>query len=81
MDIVWLFLFIVDEPEYLTLSPHTTTYTDVEGDNTSSISCTVLCRPECSVISNYCRRTRICSIAINLDIFFNLNKGSNSCYE
>jgi hypothetical protein len=81
MDIVWLFLFIVDEPESLTLFPSTTTYTVVEGDNTPSISCTVLCRPECSVISNYCRRTRICRIVINLDIFFNSNKGSNSCYE
>jgi hypothetical protein len=47
MDIVWLFLSIIDEPESLALSPPTTTYTVVEGDSISSISCTASCRPEC----------------------------------
>ena len=48
MDIVWLFLFIVDEPESLTLSPTTTTYTVVEGDTIPFISCTASCRPQCT---------------------------------
>jgi hypothetical protein len=48
MDIVWLFIFIVDGPEYVTLSPPTTTYTVTEGDTIPSISCTASCRPQCT---------------------------------
>ena len=48
MDIVWLFIFIVDGPEYATLSPSTTTYTVTEGDTIPSISCTASCRPQCT---------------------------------
>ena len=81
MDIVWLFLFTIDEPESLTLSPPTTTYTAVEGDTIQSSCFTVSCRPACSVFFIYCRRTRICSIVINLDMFFISNKGSKYCNE
>jgi hypothetical protein len=48
LDIVWLFLFIVDEPEFLTLSPPTTAYTVAEGDTLPFISCTASCRPHCT---------------------------------
>ena len=48
MDIVWLFIFIVDGPECVTLSPPTTTYTVTEGDTIPSISCTASCRPQCT---------------------------------
>ena len=48
MDIVWLFIFIVDGPEYATLSPFTTTYTVAEGDTMPSINCTASCRPQCT---------------------------------
>jgi hypothetical protein len=48
MDIVWLFIFIVDGPESVTLSPPTTTYTVTEGDTIPSISCTASCRPQCT---------------------------------
>ena len=48
MDIVGLFLFIVDGPEYVTLSPPTTTYTVTECDTIPSINCTTSCRPQCT---------------------------------
>ena len=48
MDIVWIFLFLLDGPDSVTLSPPTTTYTVVEGDAIPSISCTASCRPQCT---------------------------------
>jgi hypothetical protein len=48
LDIVGLFLFILDGPEYVTLSPPTTTYTVTEGDTIPSINCTASCRPQCT---------------------------------
>ena len=47
-DIVGLFLFILDGPESVTMSPSTTTYTVTEGDTMPSINCTVSCRPQCT---------------------------------
>ena len=47
-DIVGLFLFILDGPESVTMSPSTTTYTVTEGDTMPSINCTASCRPQCT---------------------------------
>jgi hypothetical protein len=46
--IVGLFLFIVDGPEAVNLSPPTTTYNVTDGDTIPSISCTTSCRPQCT---------------------------------
>jgi hypothetical protein len=48
MDIVGLFLFILDGPGSASLSLPTTMYTVTEGDTIPSISCTVSCRPQCT---------------------------------
>ena len=47
MNNIALFLFLLDEPEYVTLSPPTITYTVRAGDTIPSISCTASCRPQC----------------------------------
>ena len=47
MNNIALFLFLLDGPESVTLSPPTTTYTVRVGDNIPSISCTASCRPQC----------------------------------
>ena len=49
-DEVVLFLFIVDGPESVTLSPPTMTYTVTEGDTIPYISCTASCRPQCTLM-------------------------------
>jgi hypothetical protein len=48
MNIAWLFLFIVDGPESVTLSPPTATYDVTEGEAMPSINCTASCRPQCT---------------------------------
>ena len=48
MNDIALFLFILDGPESVTLSPPNTTYTVTEGDTMPSISCNASCRPQCT---------------------------------
>jgi hypothetical protein len=43
-----LFIFLLDGPQSLTLSPPNTTYTVTEGDTIPSISCNASCRPQCT---------------------------------
>jgi hypothetical protein len=43
-----LFLFLLDGPESVTLSPPNTTYIVTEGDTIPYISCTASCRPHCT---------------------------------
>ena len=48
VDIVGLYLFIIDGPEYVILSPATTTYTVTKGDTIPYINCNASCRPQCT---------------------------------
>ena len=43
-----LYLFLLDGPESVTLSPPNTTYTVRVGDTIPSISCNASCRPQCT---------------------------------